>query len=254
MLTGSQRIDRILGMKKAHFGIDAPGVVITLFLSGLAELLLAWMLVKVPLLSAFLFLGGIILLAEAFWMIYSSRKGKLIVARQLISKMQLSHTHHVLDVGCGRGLMTILAAKVLKEGQVCGIDIWNRKDLSGNQLENVQKNIHTEGVEHCAEVRDGDMRDIPFPEESFDRVVASLAIHNLKKKEERLKALSEIDRVLQPGGVVGILDFQKIMEYREFFSRGYSVEVGPLNWRMFPPTRILIAVKNPLVAGPSSGH
>jgi len=42
---------------------------------------------------------------------------------------------HVFDVGTGRGLLLIGAARRLTSGKGIGIDVWSTKDLSGNSLE-----------------------------------------------------------------------------------------------------------------------
>ena len=45
-----------------------------------------------------------------------------------------------------------------------------------------------------------DVRYLPYPEATFDRAISVATYHHLKGKEERLKALRELGRVLKPGG------------------------------------------------------
>jgi cyclopropane fatty-acyl-phospholipid synthase-like methyltransferase len=51
----------------------------------------------------------------------------------------------LLDVGTGRGLLMIGAARRLTSGKAVGIDIWNVEDLSGNALKRTEDNIRAEG-------------------------------------------------------------------------------------------------------------
>ena len=146
---------------------------------------------------------------------------------------------------CGKGSLLIRVAKELEDGKAYGVDIWRKGDLSKNSIENTQENILIEKVEKKTEVQSADMRKLPYQDAFFDCVIASLLLHNIEEKGEQQKTLEEIDRVLKPGGSVAILDFQKIDEFAQFFEAGYQVSLSPRQWRMFPPTRVMTAVKNP---------
>src|SRR5262249_40669566 len=66
------------------------------------------------------FAGGC---AAAAWiMTWSSRVAKLEMRDRLLDQLELKGDEKVLDVGCGRGLLAIGAAKRLKSGRVTGID------------------------------------------------------------------------------------------------------------------------------------
>lgn len=49
-----------------------------------------------------------------------------------------------------------------------------------------------------------DVRQLPYPDNSFDWVISVATYHHIKGKQERLKALNELIRVLKPGGEVFI--------------------------------------------------
>lgn len=80
-----------------------------------------------------------------------------------------------------------------------------------------------------------------FPDATFDIVVSSLAIHNVKNIYDREQTLREIVRVLKRGGQFAILDFQHVKEYAHFFqTEGMeNVIVSKLHDTMFPPVRIV---------------
>jgi len=217
------------GLPRADYGIDAPGVVRNLFLSGGACLLVSFSaffglwegVLHVPAGSTKLVFPiawmtvwpGIGLVATGTWMIYSSKIGKLRDRERLLDLVSWSGNEFVLDIGCGRGLLLIGAAKRVKTGKSVGIDLWQAEDLSGNRPEATLENAQREGVADRVEVHTGDMRQLPFADQSFDVIVSRAAIHNIYEPKERARALAEIARVLKPGGHVIISDVRHAQEY-----------------------------------------
>ncbi|MCL6442423.1 MAG: class I SAM-dependent methyltransferase [Alicyclobacillus sp.] len=147
----------------------------------------------------------------------------------------------MLDVGCGRGLVLNAVAKRLKSGKAVGMDIWSKRDVSGNDRSVTMKNAEIEGVAERIEIVDGDARRMQFEDNSFDAVASSLVLHNISNREERRQAVREILRVLKPGGRFAILDFQRIKEYAGEFRECGAIDIeihGP-HFFMFPPVKII---------------
>src|SRR5262249_45970012 len=115
----------------------------------------------------------------ACWMIWDSKIGKVRDREKLLDRIPWSGAERVLDVGCGRGLLLIGAAKRLSAGGAVGIDLWQAEDLSGNRPEATLENAKIEGVADRVEVQTADMRKIPFPDATFDVILSCAAIHNL---------------------------------------------------------------------------
>jgi len=221
--------------QNADYGLDAPGVVRNLFLAAAAGLLLwgtaalgfwsgAVTLGPVRLVAAPMgFWAGLGCLAMGAWMVWTSKSGKIRERERLLDRVPWTGAERVLDVGCGRGLMLVGAAKRLTTGRATGIDIWQSEDLSGNRPEAPLENARREGVADRVAVETADMRKIPFPDAAFDVVVSSAAIHNLYDSAGRAKAIAEIARVLKPGGRAVIDDIRHGREYAAaFVSAGCS--------------------------------
>jgi SAM-dependent methyltransferase len=236
-------------MSRADYGIDAPPVVRNLALGGTALVILGMIFLRLtflpPLLSSIIgywgIFAGVSMVLTSLFMIWSSKVGKLRMRKMLIDSLNLKGNETVLDVGCGRGLLLIEAAKHLPNGKAIGVDLWQTVDQSGNRLEVTLENARAEGVAERVEVKTGDMRELPLPAQSIDAVVASLSIHNVPGKEGRSKAIHEIHRVLRPGGQVALLDFMATDEYLATLeSLGWKgIQRSGLSFWMFPPVRVV---------------
>ena len=62
-------------------------------------------------------------------------------------------------------------------------------------------------------IRDGDARWLPLADETFDVVVSSLVLHNIRDAAERERAVREMARVLKPGGHLTVLDVLHTDDY-----------------------------------------
>jgi SAM-dependent methyltransferase len=145
--------------------------------------------------------------------IFATRSGKFLVWDELLGSLALKGDEQVLDVGCGRGAVLLLAAQRLQGGKATGIDLWQVQDQSGNALAATQRNAAAEGVSEKIELHTGDMRKLPFGDGTFDVIVSSLAIHNVPDATGRAQAVQEIARVLKPGGRVLLADFKFVADY-----------------------------------------
>ena len=226
------------GTARADYGIDAPGVVAGLLAAAAADVALhaLWSVSLGPAVSCGLTGVG---------MLWSSKVGKLRAREALIDLARLRGDERVLDVGCGRGLILHGAARRLRRGRAVGIDVWAARDQTGNDPRTTLANAAREGVAGRVDVQSADMRMLPFADASFDAVLSSLAIHNVRGADARAQALREIVRVLKPGGRLALQDIAHTAEYARVLAASGLREVRRtrLHFAVVPPIRIVSGVK-----------
>jgi SAM-dependent methyltransferase len=234
-------------MKRPDYGIDAPGVVQGLTAGGVAcfAFAAAGLWLSVVWLAIVLGMIGAVLLIEAGLMMYNALRGKFRHRDRILGHVAWRGDERVLDVGTGRGLLLIGAAKRLTSGRAVGTDIWSGKDLSGNALERTRANLVTEEVADRCDLASDPAQAMNFPDASFDAAVSNLCLHNIKGTGERDRACTEIARVIKPGGVALISDLMFVRTYAKAFrAAGLSTIIdGPYFLDVFPPQNIVIARK-----------
>jgi arsenite methyltransferase len=236
--------------QRPDYGIDAPHVIRNLVLTGVAVIILCSIFRKVTigpvtllLFPGLLWSGGWIIAGGVMMYLYS-KVGKFRHRDRMLKQVNWTGNERALDVGTGRGLLLIGAAKRLTTGKAVGIDIWNQEDLSGNNLQNLERNIELEGVRDKTEVKNEDAQKMSFPNDTFDVVVSLACLHNIYNVPGRAQACDEIARVLKPGGTAIISDFRHMGEYVAAFKKsGLDTRKLPLTFDSFPPMRILTARK-----------
>ena len=227
------------------YGLDAPGTVLASLIGGMlglvGGLVLATTWTHGRLVGAGLALAATVPLGQSVLMLDYARRKKFRVRDRILDCVAWRGDEHVLDIGTGRGLLLIGAAKRLNTGEAVGIDIWSREDLSGNVASATLRNAEVEGVLTRVRLRSEDAREMSFGNASFDLVVSNLCLHNIRSAEGRQRACGEIVRVLKPGGIALISDYTRIEEYTAAFTRSGCAVTPPIRINFFPPLRLVSA-------------
>ena len=122
--------------------------------------------------------------------VYYSREGK-ISCRDIAAQLRDLSYEALLDVGCGTGFLIDLLAKQ-RPARYAGLDL-------SPEMIRVAKGKRIEGAEFVV----GSADRLLFPDASFDIVTCSQSFHHYPYPE---KAMSEVLRVLKPGGLYLLSD------------------------------------------------
>ncbi len=169
--------------------------------------------------------------AALYW--YASLRGKFVIWDRRLRGASLRPGEEALDLGCGRGAVSIMIAARFPDVRVTGIDLWRTVDQSGNSREAATDNATLNDVDDRIRFDTGDMTRLPYDDGRFALVTASLSIHNLPTAEGRRTAIEEAVRVLAPDGRLIIFDIQRTREFADELRRLGLTVAGPvrLGWR-----------------------
>lgn len=117
---------------------------------------------------------------------------------RLIEEARITPGDRVLDLGCGTGTLTILVKQRQPAAEVVGFD-GDPQVLEIARAKAAQQNVNIT-------LDQGMAYQLPYPNESFDRVISCLVLHHLTTTD-RQRALREVFRVLKCGGEFWIVDF-----------------------------------------------
>lgn len=149
--------------------------------------------------------------------------------KKALSELKSIKPQVMLDVATGTADVAIMAAQILKPAKIIGIDI------STGMLDLGRKKLLKEGLDDRIELQTGDSEAINFPDASFDAVTVAFGVRNFAHLE---KGLSEIYRVLKPGGKLVVLEFSKpkIIGIQQFYNL-YMGIVAPGMGKIFSKNR-----------------
>jgi ubiquinone/menaquinone biosynthesis C-methylase UbiE len=112
-------------------------------------------------------------------------------AGPLLKAAGLTPGEDVLDVACGPGIPSLMAAPLVLPGRML-----TGLDLAPGMVELAREKARSRGI-HNASFGEGDAENLPFPDGSFDVVLCN---HGLVHTTDREKALREMHRVLKRNG------------------------------------------------------
>lgn len=195
-------------MKK---GIDSPGTLIGIVIGAIFVIMWA-----IGTMQWYAWIIALCMAFSAFTYFHTTWYGKYKTVKKAVSNLKIAPEAQVLDLGTGHGVLLLEVAQHLTmPGKVTGIDIWSKKDQSNNSIAATKQNIKQAGYEQVTDLVTANMLDLPFEDNSFDKITASFSIHNIQSKEDRAKALAEVKRVLKPNGQILIIDLIFGPEYQQ---------------------------------------
>ncbi len=118
--------------------------------------------------------------------------------RRLIDQAHLAPGQRILEIGCGTGNLTMLAKTLYPAVEVVGLD------PDPKALDRARRKAEERGVR--IELDRGFSDELPYPDESYDRVLSALMFHHLDR-DVKERSLQQARRVLKSSGSLHLLDF-----------------------------------------------
>ncbi|NEV93401.1 bifunctional demethylmenaquinone methyltransferase/2-methoxy-6-polyprenyl-1,4-benzoquinol methylase UbiE [Psychroflexus sp. YR1-1] len=131
--------------------------------------------------------------------------------RKLIRMVQKTDPKYILDVATGTGDLAIALADSDAE-KIIGLDI------SAGMLQVGKHKINAKNLDHRIEMVQADSENLPYPDHTFDAITVAFGVRNFEDLEQ---GLSEIYRVLSPGGIFVVLETS--VPTRFPFKQGYKL-------------------------------
>lgn len=149
--------------------------------------------------------------------------------KKVIKIVANSNPASVLDIATGTGDLAISLTKTGAK-RIVGLD------LSEGMLSVGRKKIKERGLSERIEMIQGDSEALPFGDNSFDAITVAFGVRNF---EHLKKGLSEIFRVLKPGGTFVVLETSVPTKFP--FKQGYhfyTKNLLPLIGKMFSKDKV----------------
>jgi len=139
--------------------------------------------------------------------------------KQAIHLLKPHRPKTILDIATGTADFAI-EALALRPEKIVGVDI------SEGMLAVGREKIRRRGLENYIQLQLGDSEKLGFPDNSFDAVIVSFGVRNFENLE---KGLTDMHRVLRPGGVCVVLEFSKPRQFpfKQLY-HFYSHQILPL--------------------------
>jgi SAM-dependent methyltransferase len=120
--------------------------------------------------------------------------------RRLFDAARITPSDRILDIGCGCGETTRMAARIAPEGQVLGVD------LSSRMLERARERSRDEGLTNVSFER-ADVQVYPFEEGTLDLAISRFGVMFFG---DPIAAFQNVRSALKPGGRVAFLAWQPL--------------------------------------------
>ncbi len=137
--------------------------------------------------------------------------------KKAIKQLQSLQPQNILDVATGTGDVAILTQKILHPKKITGIDI------SQGMLDIGRKKIEKLGLQNQIELVKGDSETIGFADNTFDAITVAFGVRNYQNLE---KGLTEMLRVLKPGGKLVVLEFSRPKQF--LFKAVYNIYMNTI--------------------------
>jgi ubiquinone/menaquinone biosynthesis C-methylase UbiE len=126
--------------------------------------------------------------------------------KTVLSAMGLKQGQTLMDAGCGDGHISLVASSLVgTEGKIFSLDVYQPS------LDQLNTEIKKEGINNISPILADMTVMIPLDDESVDKCVMANVLHGFAAEGTLNLPLSEIKRILKPGGTFAVVEFIKVV-------------------------------------------
>ncbi|MFX1487194.1 MAG: class I SAM-dependent methyltransferase [Promethearchaeota archaeon] len=145
------------------------------------------------------------------------------IRRNIVRELKRIRPNGILvDAGCGPGYLIMRIAKEIPDLKIIGVDI------SQGMIQRASVNLSSLGLSDKAEFRKGDIKRMPFEDDTVDLIVSTFSLHHWSHPE---RSLSEIHRILKPKGKFLLFDFRRDSRRIFYWLLTFASRTGPSGLR-----------------------
>jgi ubiquinone/menaquinone biosynthesis C-methylase UbiE len=140
--------------------------------------------------------------------------------KKAIEMADIKSTDTILEVACGTGQATMNLIKAIDQSQTI-----QAIDLTEQMITKAKKKVERHGFGSYVEFHQGNAKNLPFENDSFDILYNSF-MFDLLDQNDFLIVLKEFKRVLKPGGKLVLVNMSKDEEkkrtiYEKLYDKGW---------------------------------
>ncbi|MBB1085921.1 class I SAM-dependent methyltransferase [Limosilactobacillus fastidiosus] len=152
-------------------------------------------------------------------------RGRRLIWRRVLGQLNVPEDSQVAILGLNYAGLFIEIAKMLKAlGKVTGINIGN-ESVKKQEEERIKENR----VADRTKIVDGSLANLPLESRRYDYVLSAFTFHSVTPAINRGRAIQEAVRVMKPEGILVIVDFGDLQQYRQLLNN-----LGFQNVRIIP--------------------
>lgn len=154
------------------------------------------------------------------------------VAQWFVPNLHLPANSAILEIGCGNADLAWRIVEALRPARYVATDLDPRQiEVARDHL----ASLYRGGIPAGLELRTADMLALPFPDASFDAVLASYSLHHADEHHRAFvnvpRALAEVDRVLRPGAFLAYVEIVNKPKVGAWLAdHGYGLRIVAYRW------------------------
>lgn len=126
-------------------------------------------------------------------------------AREIISRLNLNGNEVFMDAGCGDGHASLIAHDMLNDDAVI-----YALDAYGPSIEDMEKEVRLQQIKNIIPIQSDITDHISLEDNKVDICLMINVFHGFTARENTDEAISELKRIIKPGGRIAIMDYKKI--------------------------------------------